>query len=326
MHLSQGRHLDGIIDDEGRLDERTLAEFTEYLVNQFALTHRIVNLKVQLLAHVANLVFSLAFQVVTCLLLDGLKDGQTAVGGLETDDLTVDLGLGLAVDSDTDGFQQVLGKRHHPVIILVLDIELHTGKFGVMVAVHTLVTEVLSDFINALKTAHNQALEIQLGSNAHVHRNVQRIEVSNEWSCCSSAGNSLQSRGLDLGVTRVVKHLSHGLDYLSAFQEGFLHTRIDHEVNITLTVAQLRILKRVIGHAVLHLDYGQRFQRLAQQLQGLRMDADFARLGTEHVAMNTDEVTHVEQFLEHGVIQFLVLAWAQIVTTHINLHTALGIL
>ena len=132
--------------------------------------------------------------------------------------------------------------------------------------------------------------------------------MGDERACRSAAGNGLQRRGLDLGITCIIKYLAHGFDDLSAFQEGFLHASIDHQVNIALAVTQFGIFKGIIDNAILLLHHGQRLQRLAQQFEGLCMDADLARLGAEHVTLNAHKVTHVEQLLEHRVIQFLVLA------------------
>ena len=158
MHFGQRGHLDGIVDDKGGLNERTLAEFAEDFVYQFALAHGVIDLEVELLAHLADFLLGLAFQVVTCLFLNGLEDGQTAVRRLEADDLPVDFGLGLAVDGDTDCLEQLFGERHHPVIVLVLHVQLHAGELGIVVAVHALVAEILADFIHTLKTADNQSL------------------------------------------------------------------------------------------------------------------------------------------------------------------------
>ena len=72
MHLSQRAHLNRIVDDEGRLDKRTIAELPEDLVDQFTFTHRIVDLHLQFLADRTDLVLALTFQVVTRLFLDRL--------------------------------------------------------------------------------------------------------------------------------------------------------------------------------------------------------------------------------------------------------------
>ena len=182
MHLGQWRHLYRIVGDEGWLEECTLAELTEEFVNQLTLTHGLIYVHALLLAECADLFLGLAVAVETGLLLDGIEDRQTAIWSLEADDVAINLALWLAVDGDTDGFEQLLCESHHPVVVLVLNIKLHTGKLRVVVAVHTLVAEVLADFINTLETTYDEALQIKLGSDTHVHILIECVEVGDEWT------------------------------------------------------------------------------------------------------------------------------------------------
>ena len=82
-----------------------------------------------------------------------------------------------------------------------------------MVAVHALVAEILANLIHTLKTAHDQSFEVQLSGDAHIHRDIERIEVGDKRPGCSATGDSLQRRRLDLGITSIVKHLAHGFHY-----------------------------------------------------------------------------------------------------------------
>ena len=214
MGLGQGAHLYGIVGNEGGLDVGALAELAEDFVNQLALAHGVVNLHLEFLADLADFLFTLIAQVVAGLLLDGLEDRQATEGGLEADGLAIDFHVGRAVHLQGDTLQQLLGKAHHPVVILVLYVELHAGELRVVVLVHTLVAEVLADFIYALKAAHDEPLEVELGSNTEVEVDVERVVVGDEGACAGSAGNGLQDRGLDLGIAGFVKHGTHGLDDL----------------------------------------------------------------------------------------------------------------
>ena len=69
--------------------------------------------------------------------------------------------------------QQFFGEIHHPVVILVLNIEFHAGKFRIVGLVHTLVTEVLADFIYTFKTTYNQSLQIKFRCDAQVKVYIQ---------------------------------------------------------------------------------------------------------------------------------------------------------
>ena len=110
VHLGEWRHLHRIVGDKGRLDEGSLAELSEELVDEFALAHGLVYVHSLLLAEVAYFLLGLSVAVEACLLLDGVEDRQTAVRCLEAYDVAVDLALWLAVDSDTDGFEQLLSE------------------------------------------------------------------------------------------------------------------------------------------------------------------------------------------------------------------------
>ena len=105
MHLGERAHFDRIVGDESRLYEGAFAEFAEDFVNQFALAHGIVDLHLQLTADLTDFVFTLAFEVISSLFLDGFEDRQTAVRSFEADGLTVNLCFGATVYSNTDALQ-----------------------------------------------------------------------------------------------------------------------------------------------------------------------------------------------------------------------------
>ena len=110
MHLGEWRHLHRVVGDKGRLDEGSLAELSEELVDEFTFAHGLVYVHAFLLAEVAYFLLGLSVAVEAGFLLDGVEDRQTAVRCLEAYDVAVDLALWLAVDSDTDGFEQLLSE------------------------------------------------------------------------------------------------------------------------------------------------------------------------------------------------------------------------
>ena len=56
------------------------------------------------------------------------------------------------------------------------------------------------------------------------------------------------------------------------------------------------------------------------------MYGDLACLCPKHKTFHTDEVTDVEQSLEHLIIQVLVLAWTNVVACDIHLHASFRVL
>ena len=131
-----------------------------------------------------------------------------------------------------------------------------------MVAVHTLVAEVLADLIDTLETTHDEALQIEFGGDTHVHILIKSVEVGDERTGRSTAGNHLQGRCLHFRVSGIIEHLSEGTDDRSTLEECILDTLVHHEVDVTLTIAQFRVIELVVGHAVLIFHNGQGLQSL----------------------------------------------------------------
>ena len=70
------------------------------------------------------------------------------------------------------------------------------------------------------------------------------------------------------------------------------------------------------------LDDREHAQRLAQQRQFLRVDAELAGLGNEGEALDAHDVADVEQLLENGIVHRLVLAGADLIAFDIDLDAA----
>ena len=168
--------------------------------------------------------------------------------------------------------------------------------------VHTLVAEVLAHFIDTLETAHDESFQVEFRGDAHVHILIERIEMGDERTGRGTAGDILQDRRIHLRVAGLVEDAAHGADDGGTLQERVLHAVVDHQVNVALAIAQFRVVELVVGHAVLIFHDGQRFEALREQCDLLCVDGNLARLRTESEALHTDEVTDVEEFLEHRII------------------------
>ena len=134
-----------------------------------------------------------------------------------------------------------------------------------MVAVHTLIAEVLANLIDTLETTNDEALQIKLGSNTHVHILVECVEVGDEWAGRSTTGNALQGRSLYLCIASVVEYVAQSAQYGCTLQEGILHAIVYDEVNIALTVTQLRIVELVVSYTILVLHDWEWLQALGEQ-------------------------------------------------------------
>ena len=121
MHLRERRHLHRIVDDEGRLNEGTLAILAEDLVDELTLAGSLVHgLNLEFVqGDVANFLLAQSVEVVACLLLDGVEDRYTLEGSLVADGLALVFHLVCSIDGNADGLEQFLGELHHPVVVLI---------------------------------------------------------------------------------------------------------------------------------------------------------------------------------------------------------------
>ena len=324
--LGERAHLHRVVGDKGGLNELAFASFAEYFVDKFALTHGFIGLDAEFIGYFAYFFFVLALEVVAGLFLDGFEDRQTAIWSLEANEIAVDHTFRLAVDFGTDGFEQVFGETHHPVVVLVLNIQLHTSKLRVVSAVHTLVAEVLAYFIYTFETTHNQSLKIEFGGDAHIHILVERIEVSDKRASRGTTGYRLQGGSLNFGITGLVEHAAHGAKHGGTLEESVLNAIVHYEVDVALTVAKFGVVESVVGNAIFNLNDRQWANRLAEHGEALGMYRDFAGLSAEHKALHAHKVAYIEQFLEHYIIQVFILIGAQLVAIDIHLYATFAVL
>ena len=165
MAFTQRRHLDRVVANKGWLDKITFAVLAEDGIDQLAFAHRVVNLDVQPFAGFTQLLFALSGDVVSGFFADGVSHGQPAERSFERNGMSVDGQFCGAVYLGRNPFEQLLGELHHPTVILVGHIDLHAGEFRIVGTVHTLVAEVLTQFIYAIKTTYDQFFEVELRCN-----------------------------------------------------------------------------------------------------------------------------------------------------------------
>ena len=192
--------------------------------------------------------------------------------------------------------------------------------------VHTLVAEVLSHFVYALETSDDETLEVELGSDAHVHILVQRIEMRHEGACTGTSCNVLEDGGVHFGISGLVQDAADGAYDGGALEEGFLDTAVDDKVHVALTVTEFGVIEGVEHLSAGLFYHGQRLEALTQEGQRVGMYTDFAGLCAEDVAADTYKVAQVEQFLEHDVVEVLVLARTNFVALDIYLYPSARIL
>ena len=100
-----------------------------------------------------------------------------------------------------------------------------------------------SQIVATMREYFNEAgcLEVELVSNAEVERNIEGIVVSDERTCCSTAWDALEDRGLHLKAASLVEILTHSSDDLASLDECVANLWVYDEVNISLTILELWI-------------------------------------------------------------------------------------
>ncbi len=94
--------------------------------------------------------------------------------------------------------EQLLGQRHQVLVRRVGLVELEHRELGVVLARQPLVAEVAADLVDALEAADDQALEVELGRDAHVEIEIQRVVVGLERPRRGAAQDRVHHRRLDL--------------------------------------------------------------------------------------------------------------------------------
>ncbi len=204
-----------MIRHEGRLDHLLLAEFIEEQIQDIAL------LMARFVSHALLVCDLLCFlirldpgEINACVLLHGIDHGDAFKRLRHIDYSPVVADHGASADLLSQIAEHALGEFHHALIIGIGLIELHQRELGIVAGIHTLVSENAADLIDALQTAHDQSLQIQLQGDAQLHILVQRIEMRLERSGCSTAGVRHQHGRLHLDEIPAVQELPDLLDDL----------------------------------------------------------------------------------------------------------------
>ena len=233
--------------------------------------------------------------------LNSVSHGHAAPARCEVHIVAQPLELIRAEDLLGSAGEDALEDVHHTVEVRICLIELAGRELRVVLGVHALVAEDAADLIHALNAADDQALEMQLGRNAHIHINIERVVVCDERARRSAAGDGAEHGGLDLHEAEAVEIAAQVRDEPAADLEVALALGVHDQIHIALTVAQLHV-----RHAVELLR--QRAQGLTEQRDLLHVDGDLPRLGLERVAAHADDIADVilaeigKLLLGHGVL------------------------
>ena len=206
----------------------------------------------------------------------------------------------------------VLGQIHHAVIVGICLINLNGGELRIVSGVHAFVAEDTTDLIDTLHAADNQSLQMQLGRNAHVHVDVQRVVMRDKRTRSSTARNRVQTRCLYFHKALAVTEVADFANDLRAILKGAAHFRIDNQIHVTAAIANIGVLQTVPL-------FRQRAQGLRQQLELVHANGNFALLGAEYFALDADDIANVI------LLKLLVLLGTQQIALDAQLDAAIPV-
>ena len=317
--LGKRAHLDRIHRDKGRLNELFLNLLIKGLIQGVApgLVHAVhINADAFGKRDALFIVPLDRHKVCACDLLDRVRHRETAPGGREVDLLTEPVDPIGAQDllggAGKDAFQNI----HHAVKVGEGLIQLAGGELGIVLGVHALVAENASDFIDALQTADDQTLEMQLGGDTHIHIDIERVVMGDKRTRVGAAGNGAEDGSFHFHEAHIVQIPAEVSHELTADLKVAPALGIHDEVHIALTVAGF-----LIGQTVEF--FRQRLERLAQKPDLPHTHAHLAALGTEHLAVDADDVADVvlSEFIVNGLVH-LVTAGVKLDTSGLVLQVA----
>ncbi len=134
-----------------------------------------------------------------------------------------------------------------------------------------------------------------------------------KWSCRGSARIADKHRGLDFHEITVIEESADLADDLRPLHEGVADLSVHDQIQISLAIADIRVLKSM---ELLR----QRNQVLGQKRQFLRMDRDLPHLRTEYLSLHSDDITDIH--LLEGFVGILSYA----VTRDIDLYVSITVL
>ena len=192
-----------------------------------------------------------------------------------------------AVHRDRRLLDELLGEHAHRDVVVVGVVDLERGELRVVRGVGALVAELPPELEDLLHAADDEPLEVQLGRDAQRQLEVVGVDVGLERAGVRPAVHQLEDRRLDLDVAAVLQRLADAAHDRRA-QVGDVAGRGPHdEVDVPHPHPGLGV-----GEAEPLV--GQRAQRLRGQRERVRVDAQLAPGGGDHVAGDPDVVAEVE--------------------------------
>ena len=202
-----------------------------------------------------------------------------------------ELDLDTASDFARDGGEHLLGEVHQVLVVGVGLVELEHGEFGIVARGDAFVAEVAIDLVYTLEASYDQALEVELGRDAQVEVDVERVVMRDERPGDGAAGDGLHHGGFNFDVAARVEEGADGFHDLAALDEDVAHLRIHEEVDVALAVTEFDV-----GEPVPFL--GERQQVFGKEGQFFDVNAELAGARAKQITARADVIAEVEQFVK----------------------------
>jgi hypothetical protein len=157
-----------------------------------------------------------------------------------------------------------------------------------------LVPEVPVDFVDPLDPAHRQPLEVELGRDAQVEIDVQRVVMGHKRPGQRAAGHRLHHRRLDFEETAAVEEAPDAGHHATAHFEHLARLLVDDQIEVALAVADFDILQPMPL-------LGKGPETLGEKLDADRPDGELVGPGPEDASRHPHEVADIEQREEREI-------------------------
>ncbi len=94
--------------------------------------------------------------------------------------------------------EHVLGEVDEIMIVRIGHVKFHHGELRIVADINALIPEVAVELEHPLEAADDEALQIELRSDSHVHVDVERVVMGDERPGVSAARDGVHHGGLDL--------------------------------------------------------------------------------------------------------------------------------
>src|SRR5690606_7251214 len=175
------------------------------------------------------------------MLADELRDGHSTRGPGEVYLPAAIRQRRRAGDLLDEGGDHLLGEIHEVCVGGVRLVELDGGELGVVPRRDALVPEAATDLVHALEATDDEALQVQLGGDAQIQLQVERVMVRLKRLRRRPTSDVTEDGRLHLDVIARVEEGADALDDAAARLEDAPDLRVHDEVDVALPVALLDV-------------------------------------------------------------------------------------